>query len=173
MISMNKSFSYYLNGLLVLAGLFLFSGCYSFRDVSIPEEVKTVRVQYFENKARLFNPVLSPLLTDKLRQKVISQTRLTQVQGEDAHYNISGTITDCSVTTSGISNQQAASNRLNITVQIVFKNRLNEEDNFEASITRNFDFSANLTLDQAQLQLQDEIIRNLSDEIFNRIFSNW
>ena len=47
---MNKSFSYYLNGLLVLAGLFLFSGCYSFRDVSIPEEVKTVRVQYFENK---------------------------------------------------------------------------------------------------------------------------
>ncbi len=173
MISMNKFSSFSFMHFLFIMGWLLASGCYSFRDVSIPPEVKTVRIQYFENKARLFNPVLSPLLTDKLRQKVISQTRLTQVQGEDADYDIAGTITDCSVSTTGISNQQAASNRLNITVQIEFKNRLDETKNFEASVTRNFDFSASLTLDQAQLQLQDEIIRNLSDEIFNRIFSNW
>ncbi|MBL7770603.1 MAG: LptE family protein [Flavipsychrobacter sp.] len=170
---MNKSNPVALTGVLLVGLILLISGCYSFRDVSIPPEVKTVRIQYFENKARLFNPVLSPLLTDKLRQKVISQTRLTQVQGEDADYDIAGTITDCSVSTTGISNQQAASNRLNITVQIQFRNRLDESKNFEASVTRNFDFSANLTLDQAQLQLQDDIIRNLSDEIFNRIFSNW
>lgn len=151
----------------------VFAGCYSFRDVSIPPEVKTVRIQYIENKARLVNPLLSPQLTDKLRQKVISQTRLTQVQGEDAHYDIAGTITDYSVTTTGISNQQAASNRLNITVQIEFKNRLDETKNFEASVTRNFDFNATLSLDQAQVQLQEEIIRNLTDEIFNRVFSNW
>ncbi len=173
MISMSKSNPLSFASVLLIVLMLLFSGCYSFRDVSIPPEVKTVRIQYFENKARLFNPVLSPLLTDKLRQKVISQTRLTQVQGEDADYDIAGTITDCSVSTTGISNQQAASNRLNITVQIEFKNRLDESKNFEASVTRNFDFSASLTLDQAQLQLQDEIIRNLSDEIFNRIFSNW
>ncbi|MCF1714845.1 LPS assembly lipoprotein LptE [Flavihumibacter sp. RY-1] len=173
MISMSKSNPLSFASVLLISLMLLFSGCYSFRDVSIPPEVKTVRIQYFENKARLFNPVLSPLLTDKLRQKVISQTRLTQVQGEDADYDIAGTITDCSVSTTGISNQQAASNRLNITVQIEFKNRLDESKNFEASVTRNFDFSASLTLDQAQLQLQDEIIRNLSDEIFNRIFSNW
>ncbi|GAB2661584.1 LptE family protein [Flavihumibacter cheonanensis] len=170
---MNKSNPLSFASVLLISLMLLFNGCYSFRDVSIPPEVKTVRIQYFENKARLFNPVLSPLLTDKLRQKVISQTRLTQVQGEDADYDIAGTITDCSVSTTGISNQQAASNRLNITVQIEFKNRLDESKNFEASVTRNFDFSASLTLDQAQLQLQDEIIRNLSDEIFNRIFSNW
>lgn len=173
MISMNRSNPFALTSVLLVGLIILVSGCYSFRDVSIPPEVKTVRIQYFENKARLFNPVLSPLLTDKLRQKVISQTRLTQVQGEDADYDIAGTITDCSVSTTGISNQQAASNRLNITVQIQFRNRLDESKNFEASVTRNFDFSANLTLDQAQLQLQDDIIRNLSDEIFNRIFSNW
>ena len=170
---MSKSNPLSFASVLLIALMLLFSGCYSFRDVSIPPEVKTVRIQYFENKARLFNPVLSPLLTDKLRQKVISQTRLTQVQGEDADYDIAGTITDCSVSTTGISNHQAASYRLNITVQIEFKNRLDESKNFEASVTRNFDFSASLTLDQAQLQLQDEIIRNLSDEIFNRIFSNW
>ena len=151
----------------------LFSGCYSFRDVSIPAEVKTVRINFIENKARYVNPLLSPQLTDKLRQKVISQTKLTQIQGEDAHYEISGTITDYSVTTTGIADRQVASNRLNITVQIVFKNRLDDSKNFEASITRNFDYNASLSLPQAETQLNETILRNLSDEIFNRIFSNW
>ena len=168
----NKLFA--LKLLLVLAfTITLFSGCYSFRDVSIPAEVKTVRINFIENKARYVNPLLSPQLTDKLRQKVISQTKLTQIQGEDAHYEISGTITDYSVTTTGIADRQVASNRLNITVQIVFKNRLDDSKNFEASITRNFDYNASLSLPQAETQLNETILRNLSDEIFNRIFSNW
>lgn len=151
----------------------LFTGCYSFKDVSIPPEVKTIRISYIENKARLVNPQLSPQLTDKLRQKVISQTNRTQVQGENADYDISGYISDYSVTTTGISNQQAASNRLNVSVHIIFKNRLDEKKNFEADVTRNFDFSASLSLPQAETQLNETIIKNLSDEIFNRIFSNW
>lgn len=161
---------YILIGLVFTA---LFTGCYSFKDVSIPPEVKTIRISYIENKARLVNPQLSPQLTDKLRQKVISQTNRTQVQGENADYDISGYISDYSVTTTGISNQQAASNRLNVSVHIIFKNRLDEKKNFEADVTRNFDFSASLSLPQAETQLNETIIKNLSDEIFNRIFSNW
>ena len=168
----NKLFALKLSMVLAFT-ITLFSGCYSFRDVSIPAEVKTVRINFIENKARYVNPLLSPQLTDKLRQKVISQTKLTQIQGEDAHYDISGTITDYSVTTTGIADRQVASNRLNITVQIVFKNRLDDSKNFEASITRNFDYNASLSLPQAETQLNETILRNLSDEIFNRIFSNW
>lgn len=162
--------------LFILIGLVfttISTGCYSFKDVSIPPEVKTIRISYIENKARLVNPQLSPQLTDKLRQKVISQTNRTQIQGENADYDISGYISDYSVTTTGISNQQAASNRLNISVHIIFKNRLDEKKNFEADVTRNFDFSASLSLPQAETQLNETIIKNLSDEIFNRIFSNW
>lgn len=152
-----------------------FSSCkiYRFRDVSIDPEIKTVKVNFIENKARYVNPQLSPQLSDKLRQKINNQTSLTQIQGDDAHYEISGTITDYSVTTSGISNQQAASQRLNVTVHIILKNRVNDEKSFEADVSRNFDFSANLSLDQAQAQLTSTIIQNLTDEIFNRIFSNW
>ncbi|MBZ5855818.1 LPS assembly lipoprotein LptE [Flavihumibacter profundi] len=157
----------------LLACILTFSGCYSFKDVSIPPEVKTIRVTYIENKARYVNPQLSPQLTDRLRQKVISQTGRTQIQGDNADYDISGYISDYSLSTTGISNKQAASNRLNVSVHIVFKNRLDEKKNFEADITRNFDFNASLSLQQAETQLNDAIIKNLSDEIFNRIFSNW
>ena len=53
--------------LLVLFVMSLLSGCkiYSFNGASIPPEIKTVRVQYIENKARYSNPQLSPQLTDK------------------------------------------------------------------------------------------------------------
>lgn len=146
---------------------------YSFKDVSIPAEVKTVKVNYIENRARYVNPQLSPLLSDKLRQKINNQTRLTQVQGDDAHYEISGTITGYDVTTSGISDQQAASNRLMVSVRIKVTNRLDDTKSFEADVSRNFDFSAALTLNQAEAQLTGTIIQNLTDEIFNRIFSNW
>jgi hypothetical protein len=145
---------------------------YSLKDVSIPPEIKTVRVFFIENKARYINPQLSPKLTDKLRQKIVNQTRLSQTNN-DADYEVSGYISEYSVSTSGISQQQVASNNLNVTVHIVFKNRQNDKLNFEADITRNFPFSASKSLTQAEAELNDQIITNLTDEIFNRIFSNW
>jgi hypothetical protein len=149
------------------------NGCYSFKDVSVPAEVKTVKVNYIENRARIVNPQLSPLLTDKVRQKIINQTRLSQTNSEEAHYDISGQITDYYVSTSGISGQRAATNRLNVSVRLVFKNRLDSKKNFEADLNRNFDFDAALPLQQAENQLTELIVQNFTDEIFNRIFSNW
>src|SRR5687767_7077349 len=113
---------------LLMAGLLListlFTGCYSFRDVSpIPQEVKTFRVNYIENRARYINPQLSPQLTDRLRQKITGQTRLNGVSTDEAHYDISGLITTYNVSTSGISSgtsgqQQAAISRLTVTVHL-------------------------------------------------------
>jgi outer membrane lipopolysaccharide assembly protein LptE/RlpB len=162
---------------LLAIGLFL-TGCYSFKDIGqIPKEVKTFRVNYIENKARYINPQLSPQLTDKLRQKIMGQTRLAGVQTEDAHYDISGQVTGYNVTTSGISSgtgqQQASIQRLTVTVHLNFRNNLDPAKNFEADVSRNFDYSANLTITQAESQLNETIIKNMVDEIFNRIFSNW
>lgn len=160
--------------LLLTGAIFSIQGTcrYSLKDVSIPPEIKTVRVFFIENKARYINPQLSPRLTDKLRQKIVNQTRLSQTNN-DADYEISGYISEYSVSTSGISQQQVASNNLNVTVHIVFRNRQNDKLNFEADVTRNFPFSASKSLTQAESELNDQIITNLTDEIFNRIFSNW
>lgn len=147
---------------------------YSFTGASVPAEIKTVRVQPFGYKARYTNSQLSPQLTEKLRQKIISQTKLTQVSNDNADYDISGFVSQYDVTTSGISNQQVATNRLTVAVNITLLNRKTpgaEPENY--SVSRSFDFSATLTLPQAEQKLNDEIIRNLTDEIFNKIFSNW
>ena len=161
--------------LLVLFVVSLLAGCnYKFNQTTIPPEIKTVRVQYIENNARIKSPTLSPQLTDKLRQKIVSQTKLTQVNNENADYDISGYISQYDVSTSGISNQQVSTNRLTVAVSLTLLNRKTpgaEPRNISAS--RSFDFSASLTLPQAEQQLNDEIVRNLADEIFNQLFSDW
>jgi hypothetical protein len=166
--------SFFKNTLLIVVAILSIQGTcrYSLKDVSIPSEVKTVKVFFIENKARYINPQLSPKLTDKLRQKIVNQTRLSQTNNE-ADYEVSGYISDYSVSTSGISQQQVASNNLNVTVHIIFRNRLDEKKNFEADLTRNFPFSSSKSLTQAEGELNEQIINNLTDEIFNRIFSNW
>jgi len=160
----------------------VFSTCkiYSFKDVSIPPQVKSIHIAFIENRARYVNPQLAPQLNDKLRQKINNQaSKLTQTQTSDADYDVSGYISDYSVTTSGISNQQAASNRLNVTVHLIFKNHLDPTGknvapaDFEADVTRNFDFKASLSLNDAETALLPEIVSGMTDDISNKLFSNW
>ena len=147
---------------------------YTFKDVSIPTEVKTIRISYIENKSQYVDPQLSPQLTDKLKQKITNQTRLTQIQSEEADYDVQGWISNYNVSTSGVTNQQAATNRLTVSVHLIFRNRLAVgTKDFEEEVSRNFDFSAGLSVNEAEAQLTPTIVSNLTDEIFNRLFSNW
>jgi hypothetical protein len=159
--------------LLFAAGFNSGCGIYSFRDVSIPDSIKSFRMQFIENRASYVNPQLSPSLTEGIRRKILNQTRLSQTNSEDAHLDISGEIRDYVVTTSGISNKQEVSNRLTITVHIVVRNTQTNDPPQEYDISRGFEFSARLSQQTAETQLLEEIIRSLSDDVFNRLFSNW
>jgi len=148
-------------------------GIYSFKDVSIDyTKIKTIKIGFFENKARYINPQLSPQLTDKIQQKIVGQTKLSRTNNDDANLQINGYISEYSVSTASISATQATGNRLTVGVHLIVKNTV-ENKTDEYDISRNFDFSANLSLQQAETSLHDEMLRTLTDEIFNRIFSNW
>ncbi len=173
-MSLIKKTKYYL----IFAAL-LFTCCfatckYSTKDVSpIPVDIKTFRVNYFQNKARYVNPQVTPKLTEDLKQKIISQTRLRQVNDDDANYDISGYLSDYSITTSGVANQAPGTNRLNVSFHLIFKNNIDSKQNFEADFTNNYDFDANRTLTQEEAEIGDKLIKNITEAIFTRIFSNW
>src|SRR5215210_1564962 len=95
----------YIAGLCFISCILVSCHIYSFKDVTIPPEVKTIKIGFIENKARYVNPQLSPRLTDRLQQKIVNQTRLTRTTSDDAHYQVSGYISNDVITTSGISNQ--------------------------------------------------------------------
>lgn len=157
--------------LLMVAGLPSSCGIYKFNDATVPDSIKTIKVNFFENRASYVNPQLSPRLTDKLRQKIVGQTRLTQTNNQ-ADWEISGTITQYNFSTSGISGQQVATNRLTVGVSITVNDvKANKSDRYDVS--RSFEFRSSLSFQQAENALGDEMIRTLTDEIFNRIFSKW
>ncbi len=159
---------------------FLFSICnfatckYSFKDVApIPQEVKTFRVQQLSNKAAYINPQLAPNLTEKLKQKIINTTRLRQVNNDDAHYDITGYISQYNTSTVNITGGESSTNRLTVGFHLIFKNTLDSKKDFEADIVRNEDFAATKSLAEAESGFTENLTKNLTDEIFNKIFSNW
>ncbi len=164
---------YLFSGLVMLT--MVFATCkYSFKDVSpIPPEIKTFSINQFENKARYVSPQLAPQLTEAVRQKVVGQTRLRQLTNDVGDYDISGYVSDYSVSTSGVSNQQASSNRLNVSFHLIFKNSQDAKKNFETDLSTSYEFSAGKTLQQGEQEIGDKIVKNVSDAIFNKIFSNW
>ncbi len=167
-----------LRNILVLALMlvsFNFSTCkYGFKDTApIPAEVKTFRVNYLENRAQYVNTQLSPQLTEKLKQKIINTTRLKQTNNDDAHDDISGFVSQYYTSTISITGNNSSGNRLTVGFHLVFVNTLDEKKNFEADLTRTFDFDAQSSLQDAERRLNDEIVKQVVDEIFNKIFSNW
>jgi len=156
----------------ITSSLLFSCGPYTFKDVSIPPEVKTIKVNFIENRAPYKNPQLSARLTDQLQQKIQNLTRRTVVSTDNADYIISGYISSYNVSTAAISNQQAAANRLTVGVTMTLFNTINNKST-DYQVSRDFDFPASQTLTQAEAQLLDDIIKNVTDEIFNRLFSNW
>jgi len=43
----------------------------------------------------------------------------------------------------------------------------------ESDVTSNYDFAASKTLPDVESQISDQIVKNVTDAIFNKIFSNW
>lgn len=169
----NSLLSLSLIGLVVLFA-FIQTGCgvYRFNEATIPDSVKTIKINLIENRARYINPQLSPRLTDKLRQKITGQTRLTQSNSDNTDWEIMGQITDYSFSTSAISGQQVATNRLTVSVHITKIDRKAEKTD-EYDVSRSFEFKGTQSFQQAENSLGDEMIRTLTDEIFNKLFSNW
>ncbi|MCC7029277.1 MAG: LptE family protein [Chitinophagaceae bacterium] len=165
---------------LLLRHLFLFigimscasCGVYSFTGAAI--EGKTINVHFIENKARNAVPSLSASFTEKLRQRILSQTSLSQVNSDKTDYDLQGEITDYSVTVASISGTETSTkNRLTITVNMQFVNNKNEKNNFTQSFSRFADFNADQNIQTVENALIASISDQLADDIFNKAFVNW
>lgn len=153
-----------------------FTGCtvnYGFTGASIPPEVKTINIKYFPNNAPLVEPTLSQKLTDALRDKFTSETSLGLVNS-GGDLILEGTISGYQTRPVAIQgDDQAALNRLTITVDVVYTNTFDENMSFESSFSRYEDYSSSQNLSDVQEQLIDEINLMLTEDIFNKAVINW
>jgi len=165
-----------LSFLAVSAFVFLLHGCkisYSFSGASISPEVKTISIQYFQNRASLVQPGLSQNLTDALIDKCKAQTNLGLVNGI-GDVNFEGEISDYNTRPLTVAaDAQAATNRFTITVRVKFTNAIDPNLNYEQSFSRYEDYDSNLNLSDVEANLSGKIIELLVEDIFNKAFVNW
>jgi hypothetical protein len=172
MLNYLKFTSAFLISILVLSNLSC--GIYSFSGASIPAEMKTVSIDFFENNAPIVVPYLSQEFTEALKERIRNQSRLSQVR-TDADGSFEGRITDYSITPTAVQgDNRAGLNRLTITVSVKYTSRLNEKLSFDQAFSRYKDFSTATGPIQAQEpQLIKDINAMLTEDIFNRAFANW
>jgi hypothetical protein len=160
---------------LFIITILLLNGCglYSFTGASISPDIKSISIQQFPNLAPLVQPTLSQVFTLALRDKFSSQTNLSLVQS-NGDLNIEGEITGYSNQPIAIQgNQQAALNRLTITVKVRFSNKKNEKQDFETTFSRYRDYSSQSNLSAVEGSLIEEINKDLVEDIFNKAVVNW
>jgi len=162
--------------LFLAAHIILLNGCkvsYSFSGASISPDVKTISIQYFQNRASLVQPGLSQNLTDALIDKCKSQTNLGFVNGI-GDVNFEGEITDYNTRPLTVSaDAQAATNRFTITVKVKFTNAIDPDLSYEQSFSRYEDYDSALSLSDVEDSLSEKIIELLIEDIFNKAFVNW
>jgi hypothetical protein len=146
---------------------------YKFNQASVSPDTKTVSVELFQNYASLAGPGLNQQFTEALKDVFLTQTNLTIVP-QNGDIQFSGAITGYAIQPVAIQgNETAALNRLTITVNVKYINTKNEKENFESSFSRFTDYDSNLNFSEIEEQVTKEVIDQLTQDIFNKAFSNW
>lgn len=148
-------------------------GFYTFSGASISPEIKNIKISYFINEAENFKANLDRDITQKLTDFIIEQTDLS-VNNDNYEIEINGKITSYDITPISISsNDFANQNRLSISVNIDFKNYINEKENYNQKFTRYVDYKSDQNIEEIESELNDQIIEEICIDIFNKTFVNW
>ena len=145
---------------------------YSFSGASTGT-LKTVSVAYFQNRAALAPPTISQYFTEALRDLCERQTNLNLISGTgDAHFE--GEITAYSTRPMAISGEeQVELTRFTIAIRVRYINAQNDELSFEDTFSQYRDFESKLSFESVQADLTEQIIEDITEDIFNRAFVNW
>lgn len=141
----------------------------------LSEDTVTIAVVQFTSTAPLAKPTLAQTMTESLRDFIVRQTRFEVVQN-DADLTYEGEIVGYSITPVAIaagSTDQAALNRLSITVKVKYTDEIKEAYSFEANFTRFADFPSTQDISAVEDQLIKEITDQITQDIVNKSIYAW
>ena len=167
----------------ILALLVVVSACkigYSFTGASISPDVKTVFIDFFTNRARVVNPILSQTFTEKMKDKFVNETGLSMVsmESQQGDLEFSGEITGYEVRPLSIQQSEqgrdfASMNRLTVTIKVIFTNNKDHEQDFNTSFSAYYDWESTRSLNDVENDAVTVIVEQLVDDIFNKSVANW
>jgi len=143
----------------------------------IPPNMKTIRIDFFENNAALVVNNLSTQFTEALKNRIRTTSSLSIVTGESADASMSGSITGYDISPISVNAASpnvapiAGASQLTITVSVKYENKLKKDDNFQSSFSKSLPFTGDINGQEQTLIAA--INKQLTEDIFNKAFANW
>ncbi len=165
-----------LRALPLLAALLL-TACtisYRFNGASIDyETTKTIQIDNFPIRSTYVWAPMQGIFQNRLTDIYASQTKLRQVK-KNGDMQLAGEITGFDQYNKGISSDGYSSQvQLKMTVNVRFVNNKKHTDDFERQFSATADYDASQQLTAVQEELVTQMVKDITDQIFNATVANW
>lgn len=179
-----KKNSHFWNFLCLLVGIIIIgvlvavaqscSVSYKFNGASIDyTQVKTIQINDFPNRASYVWGPMASMFNNQLKDIFASHTKLMQVK-RNGDMKIEGEITRYEQHNKSVSSEgYSAQTELSMTVNVRFTNNKNHTEDFERQFTATSTYETTQSLNSVQEQLVTEMVKELTEQIFNASVANW
>lgn len=147
---------------------------YGFNGASIDyTKTKTIEIADFPIRSSYVWGPMGPMFNNQLKDIFVNNTRLQQVR-RNGDLKIEGEITQYSQRNKGVNSEsQSAMAELSMTVNVRFTNNKNHVEDFEKQFTSTASYETTQQLTAVQQQLVEEMVKDITDQIFNATVANW
>ncbi len=166
-----------LHTLIISTVLLIVTGCsvsYSFNGSSIDYgKIKTISISDFPIRADYVYPPLAIAFNEELQSIFNRQTKLIQIN-KGGDLEIEGEIVAYRQINQAVKADGFASEvKLELEVNVRFTNNTKHEEDFERRYSANRLYDASQPLVNVQDQLITEMVKDISEQIFNATVANW
>ena len=147
---------------------------YKFNGASINyDKVHTIQIADFPIRSAYVWGPMGPMFNNQLKDVFANHTHLQQVK-RNGDMKIEGEITQYQQRNKSVSSEgYSAQTELSITVNVRFTNNTNHKEDFERQFTAKSSYSTTQSLNSVQEKLVTDMIKDLTDQIFNATVANW
>ena len=158
-------------GVLCLAAC---SVSYKFNGASIDyNKTKTIQIEDFPIRSTYVWGPMGPMFNNQLKDEFANHTRLQQVK-RNGDLKIEGEITQYQQRNKSVSSEgYSAQTELSMTVNVRFTNNTNHSEDFERQFTATATYETTQSLSSVQEELVQNMVKDLTDQIFNATVANW
>ena len=157
--------------------LLFFLSCsvsYKFNGASIDyTKTKSIQISDFPIRSNYVWGPMASIFNNQLKDQYANHTKLIQVK-RNGDLKIDGEITRYEQRNKSVSAEgHSAQVELSMTVNVRFTNNVNHNEDFEKQFTASQSYDSNLSLNAVQEELVTQMVKDITDQIFNATVANW
>ena len=147
---------------------------YSFNGASIDyTTTKTIQIDNFPIRSAYVWAPMQSIFQNRIPDVYANQTKLKQVK-KNGDLQLAGEIVAFDQFNKGISSDGYSSQvQLKMTVNVRFVNNNKHSDDFERQFSATADYDASQQLNAVQEELVTQMVKDITDQIFNATVANW